>query len=196
MFYFLLLCYLFIFSNAYYLICNKDICIANIDLTALYQDIKKDYYSCSSLHNIKRVDKIVCYHSFFSFTSDIYQLKKCDNFDYEKQSNKEISNNSNLCTINPVPYFTEFIDFHNRTYTSNPYTQVYNLIHTSKIKIENDIQTLALIANAYAITGYTEKYIKMPIKKCHRGRVGKLIIRRCKMHNVDHIQITFQFIFI
>lgn len=196
MFYILLLCSLFVFSNAYYLICNKDICIADAHLSILYQDIQKNYYSCYSLNNIKRIDKIYCYYSFFTFTPDIYQLKKCDNFDYEKQSNKEISNDPNLCTVNPVPYFTESSDFYNHTYASDPYIKVYNLVHTSKIKIENDIQTLALIVNAYAITGYTEKYIKIPVKKCYMRRVGKLITRRCKMHNINHIQITFQFIFI
>jgi hypothetical protein len=175
--------------------CNEDTCIANSNSSSLYKNIQERYYSCTGVNNIKRVQDVKCYHTIISFFPQVYQLKRCDSFDYEKQIPKEISDDPDLCTINPIPYFTESMDSDNHTYAGDLYTQIHNLAHTSKIKLENEIQTLAVAINAYAIDNYTEKIISMPEKKCNMRRYGRAIMRRCRMTKHNYLQITFRFIF-
>jgi len=149
---------LFSITYSYYLACDSITCVSSLHIEEIIETIKPKYYSCyyDNFQN-KREFNIVCYSNFYSLSYDIFNIKKCDNIDYEKISYKLISNEPSICTINNVPMYinNNFTDdnFFNK---SKPVIRLDNLNRINKYNIVKEIQIDAYNKNAVAIVEYTE----------------------------------------
>ena len=192
---FIIIC--FVFSTAYYIACDTKDCDANINLQEIQNKIKKQYFSCYITTINNRESKISCYKHFYSFFHTDYYIFKCDMYDYEKIIKKNISNELNLCTNNPIPIYSNK-DFDNLNMISikeiSTFVKYYEIINYKEI--DKQLEKEALNNNAYAIIKHDKKLIVEPKKKCRRVRFGKVLFRKCQWINVSYWEIKYELLFI
>ena len=197
MIYFIVILF-FLNTSAYYLACNSKDCITNTDIYELHDIIKQKHYTCYNNYTINnREHYMLCYDKIISFSGITYNIKKCDyhNYDnYDEKIYKPISNDPSNCTISPIPILNNDIKLDNSMIKSDIIVKLYKINETSKNSIRINLQNDAFNKKAYAIIEYNENILKIPEEKCKHKRYGKVLRKKCKWYDIEHLQISYRLV--